>query len=191
MPYPAQDTTHVADAQAQLLVQYKQSPNMLGLIAAIAGRAQILENALYAVMTLRSLATASGQQLDNLGKIVGLARASVLGGNVDAVYAAWMRAQILVNASAGSAPNLIAIVLADGDSGTIPTVFDSGPMSCIVGIGGVATSNPVALSAALQQARAAGIHLVTYYLATTTALSFTYDGTSAQAFDAGLYAGAL
>jgi len=191
MPYPAQDTTHVADAQAQLLVQYKQSPNMLGLIAAIAGRAQILENALYAVMTLRSLATASGQQLDNLGKIVGLARASVLGGNVDAVYAAWMRAQILVNASAGSAPNLIAIVLADGDLGAIPTVFDSGPMSCIVSIGGVATSNPVALSAALQQARAAGIHLVTYYLATTTALSFTYDGTSAQAFDAGLYAGAL
>ena len=102
-----------------------------------------------------------------------------------------MRAQILVNASAGSAPNLIAIVLADGDLGAIQTVFDSGPMSCIVGIGGVATSNPVALSAALQQARAAGIHLVTSYLATTPALSFTYDGTSAQAFDAGLYAGAL
>jgi len=190
-PYPAEITTHVAQAQAQLLAQYQQSPNMLGLIAVSAGRTQLLENALYAVMTQRSLVTAYGQQLDNLGKVIGLARAAVLGGNVDAVYAAWMKVQILVNASAGTAPNLIAIVQADGDVGNIPTVFDSGAMSCIVKVGGVATSNPSALSAALQQARAAGVHLVTYYLATTSALSFTYDGTSAQAYDNGLYAGAL
>lgn len=191
MAYPAQITNHVAAAQARLLVEYQQSPILQGLIGVFAARVQLIENALYAVMTQRALATASGQQLDNLGKIIGLPRSAVPGGNVDATYAIWLRVQILVNVSTGAAPNLIAICLADGDVGNIPQVLDSGPASCIVRVGGVATTQPSTLSAALQTARAAGIHLVTEYLATTSALSFTLDGTSAQALDNGLFAGAI
>lgn len=191
MAYPAQVTNHVAAAQARFLVQYQQSPVLQGLIAAFVGRVQLIENALYAVMTQRSLSTAVGQQLDNLGKIIGLPRTAIPGGNADAVYAVWLRVQIVVNASAGTGPNLIAICLADGDAGNIPQVFDSGPASCIVRVGGVATSQPATLSAALQSARAAGIHLVTEYLTTTAALSFTFDGTPAQSLDNGLFAGAL
>ena len=188
MAYPAQVTNHVAAAQARLLVEYQQSPNLQGLIGVFAARVQLIENALYAVMTQRALSTASGQQLDNLGKIIGLLRSSVPGGNVDAVYAIWLRVQILVNASTGSAPNLIAICLMDGDAGTAPKVFDSGPASCIVRVTAAITSQPSALSAALQSARAAGIHLVTEYLSTgTPSTTYTYDGTPAQALDNGTF----
>jgi hypothetical protein len=189
--YPAQVTNHVPAAQARLLVEYQQSPNLQGLLAVFAGRTQLVENAIYAVLTQRSLATASGQQLDNIGKVVGLPRSRVAGGNVDALYAKWLQVQILINASAGNAPNLISIILAGGDAGVTAFVTDSGPMSCVARAFGVALSQPTALSGALQQARAAGVHLVMEYLASTQALAFTLDGTSAQALDAGAFAGAI
>ncbi len=191
MAYPAQVTNHAAAAQARLLVQYQQSPNILGLIAWAAARSQVVENALYAILTQRALSSASGQQLDNLGKTIGLARSAVPGGNADAVYATWLRVQIIVNASAGTAPNLIAIVLAGPDAGTIPQVFDSGPESAIVRIGGVPISQPSALSVALQAAKAAGIHLVTEYLSVTPSTTFTWDGAAPQYWDAGYFANAL
>ena len=186
-----QDTAHVAEAQARLVSQYQGQSNFLGLVAVLAARAQLVENALWAVLTTRALSSASGQQLDNLGKVVGLARSSVPGGNVDAVYATWLRVQILVNASSGTAPNLIAIVQAVADVGATVQVMDSGTASVVVRVGAVALSQPSALAAALQLARAAGVHLVMEYLATDASASFVLDGTSVQALDFGLFAGAL
>ena len=191
MGYPAQITDHVAQAQARLIAQFITQPQMLKLVAALAGRAQVVENALYAVATQRALAAAIGQQLDGIGKIVGLPRTAVPGGSDDAVYRIWLRVQVRVNQSKGTAPDLISIVQIAADPGASIQVLDSGACGVRVVVGGVSLTQYVAISAALQAAKAAGVLLVTEYLATTSALSFTFDGTPAQALDAGLFAGSI
>ncbi len=71
------DTTHVSDALARLLQQYSSTTNLPGLLTAILGPIQEIEDALFSLTTGRlTLNTAStyGQQLDYLGELVGVAR---------------------------------------------------------------------------------------------------------------------
>jgi hypothetical protein len=184
-----QVTTHAVAAQGRLVSQYVDKPNLLALIGIVGARVQAVENTLWDVLTLRSLASATGQQLDNIGKLVGLARGSVVGGEDDAVYRTWLRVQVLINASRGTAPDLLGIVLAAFPLVTVRAI-DSGPASVVVRVVG-AVSQPTALSAALQLAKAGGVKLLTEYFTVDPALAFTLDGTSAQALDAGLFSGAI
>lgn len=186
-----QITTHVADAQARTWEQYRKSPGVMGLIAVFAGRTQVVENALWAILSQRSLAVAVGQQLDNLGKVIGLARADVAGASDDAVYRSWLQAQILCNTSSGTVLDLAGICEAVCPAGTTIDIFNSGPASIVVRLGGAAQTQPVALSQMLQAAAAGGVHIVLEFLSTDPAHSFTFDGSTAQALDNGLFAGAI
>lgn len=104
-------TTHAVDAVARLLSQYRDKPRIAGLVSALAGRGQAVENALWSILAQLALATAADSWLDRLGAIVGEPR----DGRVDSVYRASIRARIYANASNGRVEDLIEMFQAWAD----------------------------------------------------------------------------
>lgn len=99
-------TTHIAAAQARSLTQYKNADNINNFIAAIVTPLQEIEGVLVDLNNLRTLSQAYGQQLDNLGTLVGVAR---LPGQSDASYLIDLVGQIGINHSFGEIEDIIAL----------------------------------------------------------------------------------
>ena len=97
---------HVTAALARLLTQYQNSPNFQGLMRSMIGPIQTIEDALTAMNTARYLPNAQGQQLDNLGEIIGLPRPA---GASDAVYIQLLYGQIKENTSQGQPEQVIQV----------------------------------------------------------------------------------
>lgn len=89
---------HAALAIARLAQQYRDQPNIEGLINALAAEVQEVEDAFWTLFTLRSVAVAQGAQLDILGATVGRRRA----GATDDEYRLRIQAQIKTNLSNGT-----------------------------------------------------------------------------------------
>jgi hypothetical protein len=102
---PAQLLTHQVDAVARLVSQYVGKANMEAFAGVIGQRAQSIEDALWLLVSERTLDAAVGQQLDDIGAKVGEARQ----GKADAEYRVFVRARILVNLSSGTGPQLQAL----------------------------------------------------------------------------------
>lgn len=98
-------TDHVARALARLPQQFRGKTNVEALLSALVGPGQDLEDALYALLTERDVDTAVGQQLDDLGGIVGEARQ----GRNDDDYRRFVRARISVNKSKGTALDVLTV----------------------------------------------------------------------------------
>lgn len=99
-------TTHVADALSRLLEQYKDAARLRGIITAIAGPVQTIEDAITALALARSIDDAEGAHLDRLGEIVGYLRPPLLS---DEAYRIFIVAKIGVNASQGETERVIEI----------------------------------------------------------------------------------
>lgn len=117
-----QITTHVADAKARLIQQYKSKPRLEALISALSGeQIQALEDAAYAMRNRLNIDLSSGAQLDGIGAIVGQARE----GRDDATYRLWIKARIGVNVSEGDIERVISIwkLLSGGTAVQLIEVF--------------------------------------------------------------------
>lgn len=99
-------TTHVTDAQARLLQQYKGKPRIQGLLQALVNQIQDLEDSTFAIDAGRQLINAQGIQLDGIGQIVGINR----NGLSDAVYLLFIYGKIGENFSDGTIPALLTII---------------------------------------------------------------------------------
>lgn len=99
---------HIEQAQARLLFEYQDAVNLNNFIAAIVTPIQTIESVLADMNNFRSLTTAYGQQLDNIGKIVGIGRAA---GQSDSSYLLSIYGQIGVNRSDGLIEDVIAAFL--------------------------------------------------------------------------------
>jgi hypothetical protein len=73
----AQILTHVADAQARLLQQFRSKPLIAGLAGAIVTPIQTIEDAMFSVDSGRQLGTAVGAQLDGIGALLGTPRSGL------------------------------------------------------------------------------------------------------------------
>lgn len=101
-----QITTHVQQALARLLYQYAIATNFQKLLTAFVQQVQVIENALVDMNTLRYLNDAVGQQLDNIGEIVGLPRPPGLS---DAAYRLELLGQVKINISQGQPEQVIQV----------------------------------------------------------------------------------
>lgn len=99
-------TDHVAQALGRLRQQYRGKPRLAALITAIVGPIQDLETAFQDLTNERSISTASGFQLDQLGTIFDLDR---LGAEDDESYRARLAARAAQNVSQGEPETLIAL----------------------------------------------------------------------------------
>jgi hypothetical protein len=97
---------HVQLALSKLITQYQNSKNLKALITAFSEQIQIIEDTLGDMNVLRYLPYATGQQLDNIGKIVGLPRPPGLS---DAQYTLELYGQIKINTSQGQPEQAIQV----------------------------------------------------------------------------------
>lgn len=97
---------HVQQALARLLQQYQGLPLLSGFLTALIAQIQNLEDAIYPLDALRQLQNAYGQQLDNLGQIIGLSR----NGMPDNEYFILLLGTIAEDNSDTTAPALLYIV---------------------------------------------------------------------------------
>lgn len=97
-------TNHVEQALGRLITQYKDRPNIRGLMSALIKPIQKIEDTLVQMNTLRSLDNAIGQNLDNLGTILGLAR---FPGDGDTTYRNKLKAKVKLNTSEGEPERII------------------------------------------------------------------------------------
>lgn len=93
---------------ARILTEYKNSPNFQGLMKAMLGPLQLIEDTLTDMNNLRYLPDAQGAQLDLIGTIVGLKRPP---GATDAEYLILLYAQIKQNVSQGQPEQIIQLFL--------------------------------------------------------------------------------
>lgn len=97
-------TTHAADAVSRLVSQYKGSPRVAGLVDALMGEVQLLEDAIYDLDAARSLfGHPEGAQLDKLGELIGVER----NGLSDATYLSVLRGAISENNSDGTSATVV------------------------------------------------------------------------------------
>lgn len=103
--------TEIADHSSQaidrLTSQFKDKEKISGFISAFVDQVQELETVFQDLLSDRSLNQASGEQLDGLGRIVGIER----GGRNDADYKNLIIAKIGQNTSKGLAENLINVFI--------------------------------------------------------------------------------
>jgi len=105
---------HASEVLALLPGQFEESALLRALVAASVGPSdpttwgmQELEDVLWDMLTLRWLASASGQQLDDLGVVLDVPRPS----SDDDEYRDLLYLQVLIDTSLGDPERMIAIVL--------------------------------------------------------------------------------
>jgi len=99
-------TDHAARIRARVLSQFADSPNILAVLAVIAGEVQALETTAFDLVADRMLDTAVGAQQDQWGKIVGQPR----GGLSDADYKVLLKVRIEANRSCGTGETIISVI---------------------------------------------------------------------------------
>jgi len=94
---------HVEQAKSRLTSQYQNTQGLLRYIEIIATRIQVLEDAMFTLLTDRWLENAEGVQLNLIGQIVGEGR---LGRN-DETYKEALDTRITLNISGGEPERII------------------------------------------------------------------------------------
>lgn len=101
-----QKTDVVSSAVSNLLYQFKDLPNIEGLTRVFLDEVQELENEMFKLLTLRTLEEATGQQLDNIGQILGIRRTT----SNDELYRNILKIRNIRQTSTGHANSVISLL---------------------------------------------------------------------------------
>lgn len=155
-------TDHVAQATERLTQQFKTKAKIVSFLGACVEPVQRLENALWQLLTERSIDTAIGVQLDDIGSKVGQPRL----GFSDTDYRRLIKARIAANRSAGLVSDLIKISVAVvNDVAATIDIDQQGVAAVVVTIEGVIISETTAsiLIDFLRDSVAAGVRVLLEY----------------------------
>jgi hypothetical protein len=97
--------THEDDAVARLIGQFQDKPRLVALVRVLAHRYQLLEDALWQILTESDVDNAEGATLEDIGNLVGQSR----NGSPDPEYRVFIKARIRANRSSGRLSDLLAI----------------------------------------------------------------------------------
>lgn len=180
------------DAQVQtaldkLLAQFKNSTKLKELFSAILSPLQTTEDDLIDLSTNRWPDSAEGEQLDNLGAIVGQPRE----GKIDPIYRLWIKARIYVNRSTGVPSDTLNILALVVDPDTEYHLIEQPPAGYLVELWNVNPVNYPSIFDLLLEVKPAGVRLHSTYSDQPLTGLFRYD-TVGQGFDgSAVYAGDL
>jgi hypothetical protein len=137
MSDPVKITTHRTDGLSVLAQQYRDKKQVLDKLGRLYDRIQIIEDAAFTLYTDRSVDTAVGVQLDDLGKTVGERRQGAL----DPEYRLRVKGRIVCNRSSGTVENIIAVfrALLSTSTGYSFIIQDFYPAGFIFIISGIVT----------------------------------------------------
>lgn len=118
-----QKTTHVEDAQANLISAYRHRPNTQAFVKSYAQQVKEIEAAAFQILNGTLDISSTGANLDVLGNLVGVAR----DGRTDTIYSVVIAAQILLNISSGTIEQIIAMVDAISGGGSAIQIVEIYP----------------------------------------------------------------
>lgn len=121
-------TDHVVQALARRSQQFKNKTKYENLLSALTQEVQPMEDALWQLFTERTIDTAIGAQLDDIGLIVGQLRE----GLSDSDYRRLVRARISVNNSQGLVADLIGVSVLIVDDATAEIIIKQQPTAAVV-----------------------------------------------------------
>jgi hypothetical protein len=170
-----QNPNRVSEAQGNLIDQFRNHVNIDAFVKAFAQQSQDLETAAFEVLEDTLLTTSVGTQLDNIGSVVGVER----GGKNDADYRIRILAQILLNKSSGTIPEML--VLATLLGATSVELIEVFPAKIEIEVCDT-LPNGDEIGAVLVLAKAAGVGFKFQWF--DSAIPFTFD-TAGQGFDQG------
>lgn len=94
------------NGEERLLPQFNKSEKIKGLLKSLIGAAQPTEDTLFKVMQETGIDTATGVQLDVIGKLLNVPR----GTKNDTNYREFLYGQVAVNSANGTPENIITLV---------------------------------------------------------------------------------
>lgn len=165
-------TDHTAAAIARMIEKRKALPNWGILLTAAGAQVQALEQAFYDLLVLRQIDTGIGQQLDDIGAIVGQPRNSVS----DADYRRYLAARVAVSNSEGRISDVIRVARSVlSDASLTLTVQSSFPAEILVKVANGAVSTALAdiLIEFLRDVPLGGVRLISQTHPTAASESFT------------------
>ena len=118
-----QKTTHVEDAQGNLISAYRHRPNTQAMVKSYAQQVKEIEDVAFQILDGTLGLGNTGANLDVLGNLVGKAR----DGRTDTIYSVVIAAQILLNIGSGTIEQIIAMVDAIIGGGSTIEIFESYP----------------------------------------------------------------
>lgn len=163
---------YINRARARMLQQFKreEAPNLDKLLQVMVAEIQEAENELHELLTFRSVATASGEQLDVLGDIVGIDRE----GRTDSDFRDVIFLQIAIN-NGGGQESVLSALLDNLTDATVIDIWETFPAGLDIFI----NSDDLSLNT-IQSLRRA--------IAATVSLQFAYtDGGVPFAFEGDSY----
>lgn len=175
------------DERTRKLVPWRlRGERFIAFVSAFAEEVQELEDAVWATIVERFLTTASGAQLDQYGRLLGVVRA----GLNDDDYRAVLETTILVNRSSGEVDRLltIATILLDREGIRYTPHYPAGfRLDYDAGSTPVSATRRRLAVEAIARARAAGIGIEVVLESVDPAFGFDDDPT-AYGFDEGGFA---
>lgn len=157
MPEITQITTHVADARARIIHQFRGLTNYQTILDAIVDQIQDFEDASFDLFDLLDIDVMTGVNLDTIGEIVGEARQ----GKTDANYRIAIRQAISTRYGSGTPDELITLFqyLTGSTLGDIDYYPD---YPAGYGIYGDAASYPAGTFDSMERASPAGVYVALF-----------------------------
>lgn len=147
-----QTVNQTALGKERLVDRWTEKANVQGLVEAIMQNIQVIESIYRQLLDERSVYTAIGVQLDNIGVIVGEARA----GKDDGAYRQSILNQIAINAADGTAESILSLLRVITQSSQ-SRIFEHYPAALIAHVNGTPTNEA---ANTLQGITSAGVHSV-------------------------------
>lgn len=163
---------HTLAALSRLPSQF-QKPKIQNLIRALTSPANELEQAMWAVLTQRSITNAIGAQLDVIGGIVGQDR----NGLSDDDYRRYISARVIAERSRGNVEDVYTIaVLIVGDASVTFALTEDGTATCRLTVKGPITDGLAAILFTFERlAIEAGVRIILEWSTVPLAATFTLD----------------
>ena len=181
----AKNSNHVEEALANRIEQFKDKVRFGDLLTSYVEEVQSIEDALLEIQNETELPDAAGQQLDNIGEIVGEERF----GRSDLQYRTALSARIQLNLSEGTREDIINLMLAV--SGGVPVqITEFFPAAFIAALLDPIDPNVVdidRIASFVRSGKPAGVNFVVTF---GVVGSFQYDGPAGTGYDEGKYGGA-
>lgn len=162
---------HGETAKADLLGQFKGKPSFEGWLDAVAVYVNELDAVLVDLALERTIETAVGEQLEQLGGLVGIER----GASDDDDLRLRIRVEILINRSEGTIENVLGVIIAALGDDAVLELEEYAPAAFVVQHHGAMTQVIAdRIASFIERTRGGGIRGAFVYSAVDDATTFTF-----------------
>lgn len=168
-----QKTNHSAQANTRWLHQFCNADDLKLLLKSYVDQVQILENAAFELLLERSLPDAVGEQLTQLGKIVGADRQT----SNDTEFKVVIQARQALNNSRGTPEDIInaAVLMFTNAAQEVFIIKEEPPAQLRVTLIDVPSIDPYLIQRLLDAADVAGNRLLVSWSTSATAARFAFS----------------